>query len=196
MISRTRYHHKTEATKKMDSTPNSQGLRLHLGCGNKILPGWTNVDFLNPKADQEVDLFTFPWPWESSTVDEILMEQFLEHFPNLIDAVREIHRVLRNGGKIRVVVPHARSVTAHAVGHETMFSFITFDQLCDESEWFVQAYGCRFATISYRARILKLGALRWTPLDWVASRWPIFWEKMSFSILSPTEIEWIGSVVK
>lgn len=144
----------------------------------------------------KVDLFKSPWPWGDSTADEVLMAQFLEHFPNLIDAVREIHRVLRDGGRVRIVVPHARSVNAHAIGHETLFTYITFAQLCDDSEWFVKAYGCRFRTISYRARIMKLGRLSWTPFDSVASRWPLFWEKISFSIFSPTEIEWIGSAIK
>lgn len=180
----------------MDSSSNGHGLRLHLGCGSKILPGWTNVDLHNPKADMKVDLFKSPWPWGESTVDEILMEHFLEHFPDLIAAVLEIHRVLRNGGRVRIVVPHARSVNAHAIGHETLFSYTTFAQLCDESEWFIQAYRCRFRTIRYRARILKLGSVRWTPLDAVASWWPVFWEKLSFSVLSPTEIEWIGAAVK
>jgi SAM-dependent methyltransferase len=179
-----------------DMPPIGQRIRLHLGCGGKILPGWTNVDYHNPKADQKVDLFRYPWPWETSSVDEILMEQFLEHFPDLIEAVQEIHRVLKNGGTIRVVVPHARSVNAHAIGHETMFSYITFSQLSDNTEWFTHAHGCLFKTIKYRIRILKSGPLRWTPLDWIASRWPIFWEKASFSIFSPTEIEWIGEAIK
>ena len=179
-----------------DPESKEQKVRLHLGCGGRIYPDWTNVDYHNPRADMKVDLFSFPWPWKDSSVDEILMEQFLEHFPNLIDAVREVHRVLKPGGTFRAVVPHSRSINAYAIGHVTMFSRVTFAQLSDNSDWFSQAYGCRFQPLQYRVRILKLGRLRWTPFDWAASRWPYFWEKASFSLLSPTEIEWTGKALK
>ncbi|MEI8120593.1 MAG: methyltransferase domain-containing protein [bacterium] len=175
---------------------NAQKVRLHLGCGDERLEGWVNVDFHNPRADQSVDLFSQPWPWSDSSVDVVYMHHFLEHFPKLIETLREVHRILKPGGGFRVIVPYARGVHAHAIGHEQFFTYCTFEQLCNSSEWFARAHHILFEMVSYRVRLLKLPWLRWTPLDWPASHFPLFWEKIAFSVLTPTEIEWVGRAVK
>src|SRR6516162_1537826 len=54
------------------------GLKLNLGCGDKRIPGYINVDkFSNP--DLKHDLETFPWPWPDDSVSEILLIHVLEH---------------------------------------------------------------------------------------------------------------------
>lgn len=58
---------------------------LNLGCGNRPIKqeGWVNVDkFSNVGADQVVDLFKMPYPWEDNSVDGILCSHFLEHLPH------------------------------------------------------------------------------------------------------------------
>lgn len=51
--------------------------KLNLGCSDRIIPGFTSVD-LAPPADQIVDLSS-PWPWETSSVEEILALDVIEH---------------------------------------------------------------------------------------------------------------------
>ncbi len=171
-------------------------LRLHLGCGPNLLPGWVNVDFYNPKADQRIDLFQFPWPWATSSADEIFMSHFLEHFDDHMRALQEVHRVLKPGGRFRVIAPHAFSSNACSLGHRLFCTYITFRQLTLADEWFCRGTGCVFEEELLRLRVIKLPWLRWTPMDWLASRFPHFYEKCSFSFLDPTEIEWIGRAVK
>ncbi len=74
-------------------------MRLNLGCGSDIRPGYVNVDFRQlPGVDRIVDLSVFPWPFEDESADEILMLDFLEHFPysQTRRILLECHRVLRD----------------------------------------------------------------------------------------------------
>jgi len=85
-------------------------MKLNLGCGEDIKNGYVNVDFrkTHPSVTQ-VDLSKFPWPFETESADEILMLDFLEHFPYRQTSVLliECHRILKNGGDIVIQVPDA-----------------------------------------------------------------------------------------
>ncbi len=54
-------------------------LRLHLGCGETILPGYVNIDKYDPKADVMADICYLPY--DDYSVDEILCYQVIEHLP-------------------------------------------------------------------------------------------------------------------
>ena len=86
-------------------------LKLNLGCGEKIIPGYINVDkFGNP--DVKHNLEAFPWPWETNTVSEILLEHVLEHLGKDVEVYfgifKEMYRICTQGAKIKIIVPHFR----------------------------------------------------------------------------------------
>ena len=88
-------------------------MRLNLGCGDKKMPGWRNVDKIAMcDPDEVVDLEQLPWPWPDDSVDEILLSHVLEHLgqsPDIyLGIVKEVYRVCRNDAKITIVVPHPR----------------------------------------------------------------------------------------
>jgi SAM-dependent methyltransferase len=171
-------------------------MKLNLGCGNSQRVGYVNVDFYSPYADVQLDLFKLPWPWDDSSADEICAEHFLEHSTDLLFTIKEIHRILKPGGLFHVIVPHARSIHAHSLGHEQMFTYATFAQLCHDDEWYSQAHNVLFREVSFKASLLKMRKLKWTPLDYFASKYPMLWEKLAFGALTPTELEWKGMAVK
>lgn len=82
-------------------------MKLNLGCGQDIKPGYTNVDFRELPGAEKVDLSKLPWPWASESADEILMLDFLEHFPyrNTVTILQEAWRVLKKNGRLEVQVP-------------------------------------------------------------------------------------------
>jgi len=85
-------------------------MRLNLGCGYDIKHGYTNVDFRKTYPDvYECDLSKFPWPWATGEVDEILMLDFLEHFPyrDTERILLECFRVLKTSGEVVIQVPDA-----------------------------------------------------------------------------------------
>lgn len=86
-----------------------RGLKLHLGCGSRAMPGWVNVDaFEQLGLDLRWDLRD-ALPCESGIADLVYSEHVLEHFePEDADALlREVFRLLAPGGRIRIGVPDA-----------------------------------------------------------------------------------------
>lgn len=89
-------------------------IKLNLGCGEKILDGWINVDNraeLSQKYPIVVCDLNEGLPADDGTVDEILLDNVLEHFAS-DDAIRLLNRIgraLKSGGKVKIIVPHAHS---------------------------------------------------------------------------------------
>jgi SAM-dependent methyltransferase len=83
-------------------------LRLNLGCGEKPLEGFVNVDFRKlPGVDVVTDLSKLPWNFRDSEAEQILMLDFLEHFPyrSTEKILEECWRILKPGGILEVQVP-------------------------------------------------------------------------------------------
>jgi hypothetical protein len=88
-------------------------MRLNLGCGNRKVDGWLNVDKVSDcKPDQVVDLETLPWPWPADSVDEIVLSHVLEHLGAATDVYlgifKELYRISRNEACTTIIVPHPR----------------------------------------------------------------------------------------
>jgi len=89
--------------------PRDGVLKLHLGCGDLALPGWTNVDLAGSKADFIWDLRK-PLPILPGTVTAVFNEHFLEHLPlpAAMSILTQCHKLMAPGGIIRVGVPDFR----------------------------------------------------------------------------------------
>lgn len=79
--------------------------RLNLGSGSHLLDGFLNAD-VSPRADVYMDV-SRPLPLPDRSVDVVLCEEVIEHIP-FSDAsalARELARVLKPGGCVRVTTP-------------------------------------------------------------------------------------------
>ena len=84
-----------------------RNLRLHLGCGENLLPGWINIDLLEQAADAQLDLRE-DWPFPNEAAEYIYSEHTLEHFDFPTDVrhfLAETMRVLQPGGLTEIGVP-------------------------------------------------------------------------------------------
>ncbi|MGY0197476.1 methyltransferase domain-containing protein [Leptothrix sp. BB-4] len=85
-------------------------VRLNLGCGAKIWPGFVNVDLdqnwsgLSPDVIADV---TGPLPFPDGHADEVHAYHVLEHLPRwaVEDCLREWQRVLKPGGALVLELP-------------------------------------------------------------------------------------------
>jgi predicted SAM-dependent methyltransferase len=83
------------------------GVKLHFGCGSRILPGWVNIDGWSfPGIDFATDLRQ-PLPLDDASCQLIFTEHVFEHIDVdfRLPVLREFLRVLKPGGTLRIVVP-------------------------------------------------------------------------------------------
>lgn len=80
-------------------------MKLNLGANDRPFEGFLSVDIV-PPADYIADL-SQPWPWDNSSVDEILAFDVIEHLPDKRLTLNEMWRVLKPGGIARIQVPDA-----------------------------------------------------------------------------------------
>lgn len=82
-------------------------LKLHLGCGNKYIPGFIHVDIIkHPHVDLIANVDSLPMI-ESNSVDLVYSCHILEHFNKrgVVLALTEWRRILKSGGILRLSVP-------------------------------------------------------------------------------------------
>jgi len=89
-------------------------LRLNLGCGDKILPGYVNVDVVQARAGMRPDVICDLHdlaPFDDASADEILSVHVVEHFWRweVRDVLREWVRVLKPGGRMVIECPNIAS---------------------------------------------------------------------------------------
>jgi len=103
-----------EALKQTGRLTVGESIRLNLGCGDKILPGYINVDVVSERAGNKPDFVTDIRSLEGipdSFADEVLAVHVVEHFWRweVLDILKEWCRVLKPGGKIILECPNLRS---------------------------------------------------------------------------------------
>jgi predicted SAM-dependent methyltransferase len=81
-------------------------MKLNLGCGDKILDGYINIDLVNPNADKLHDCTDLSFI-EDNQADEILAVAILEHIHPLkvMESLKEWFRVLKPSGRLIIEVP-------------------------------------------------------------------------------------------
>ena len=101
--------------------------KLNLGSGDFYKQGYVNVDVsAGGKPDVVHDLSEFPYPFGDDAFDLVEADHCLEHLPTPFAAMREIHRITRAGGTVRIRVPHfSRGLThpEHKAGFDVTFPY-------------------------------------------------------------------------
>lgn len=112
-------------------------VKLNLGTGHRPKDGFYSVDLVEMDGiDVVADLNDGLPDLPDNSVDEIMTQHTLEHVQNFMPLMRELHRVVRPGGKITITVPHFSNVFGFSdpthvrfFGLYTMYYFVdTNDQ--------------------------------------------------------------------
>lgn len=89
-------------------------IKLNLGCGDKILPGYVNVDVVQERAGHQPDVncdIRALTVFEDNYADEVMAIHVVEHFWRweVVDVIKEWVRVLKPGGKMILECPNLKS---------------------------------------------------------------------------------------
>lgn len=85
-------------------------MKLHIGCGSNILPGYINIDEYNPNAD--VNLNVMEMNYDDESIDVVEGYMILEHL-TLSDArklLKKLYKMLKKGGRLILEVPDMEKV--------------------------------------------------------------------------------------
>ena len=101
---------------------------LNIGAGHSRIPGFINID-ISERADVSLDLGCDPLPFADDSIDTVISIHTLEHIPNYLFALSEIHRVLRHDAVLLLKLPYVTLTESHLVNpyHQHNFSERSFD---------------------------------------------------------------------
>jgi predicted SAM-dependent methyltransferase len=90
-------------------------MKLDIACGanKKTEEGvvWTGIDIAPIEGVDIVhDLNVYPWPIEDNSVDEAWCSHYIEHTPDLMKFMNEVHRIMKPGAKVTFISPYYSSV--------------------------------------------------------------------------------------
>jgi predicted SAM-dependent methyltransferase len=90
-------------------------MRLHLGCGDKHIDGFINVDIRKTSATDITDNVVYLMKFDKKSVDLIYASNVLEHIDKFqyMYAMKNWYRVLKDGGMLRVSVPDFEAMCAY-----------------------------------------------------------------------------------
>ena len=150
--------------------PSGPGQVLDIGCGNRKYPGAIGMDISgDTEADIIHDLDVYPWPLEDDSVDQVLMQDVIEHIAEPYRLMAELHRICRSDARVQLRTPHYSSVLAYSdPTHRHAFSALGIRSLAEPG--FSHYSAARFDVISVTIdtwlpyRLLGIGkvANRWT----------------------------------
>lgn len=107
-------------------------MKLNIGCGNKVVNGYIGVDKFQCEAAEYIcDIENEKLPFEDNTVEDIILDNVIEHFQDIPTVINELVRVSSKGAVIKIITPHFSSLDSWMdpthVHHLSYFSFDHFE---------------------------------------------------------------------
>lgn len=107
-------------------------MKLNLGCGNNRKQDFVGVDFAPCDAADILADLTGTLPFTESSIDEIWLDNVIEHIQDIPKLMRELHRICRDGAIITLITPHFASADSWRdpthVHHLSFFSMDHFQR--------------------------------------------------------------------
>ena len=178
---------------------------LDVGCGWNKVPGAIGIDS-NPRAHADVvhDLGVVPYPFPDNEFDEIVCRHVIEHVPDVMALVSELHRIAKPGARLTIVTPHYTNPDwATDPTHRNHFNSYSFNCFIDDRQLFPFYTQVRLKVI--RTYVSLANLWRAIGLEFLVNldqRWPSFrftrkfWEFYLNMVFRGKELQMEFQVVK
>ncbi len=134
---------------------------LDVGCGTNKTEGAIGLDN-NPRTAADVihDLGDIPYPFVDSEFDLIVSNHVVEHVPDVMAFISELHRITRPGGRIKLITPHYTNPDwANDPTHRNHINSYTFNTFMAGREVFDFYTDIRLKPVSCYVSLLGLWRL-------------------------------------
>jgi predicted SAM-dependent methyltransferase len=111
-------------------------MKVHLGCGTKILSGWVNCDIQNLPGVDIVSSFE-TLSFESESLSEVYACHMLEHFSrhDISSIIAKLNGWLKVGGKLWIAVPDFEACARHYSKYHDVQALIGLTMGGQKNEW-------------------------------------------------------------
>jgi len=178
---------------------------LDVGCGRNKTPGAIGMD-ANPKTHADVihDLGNVPYPFADDEFDEIVSFHVIEHVPDVMAFVTELHRIAKPGGRIKIVAPHYSNPDwATDPTHRNHLNSYSFNCFIDDRQLFPFYTEVRLKPI--RTYVSLANLWRSLGMEFIVNldqRWPAFrfarkfWEFYLCNVIRGKELRFDLEAIK
>ena len=121
-------------------------MRLNIGCGNKPKEGYIGVDCFPAAAVDVLCDVNHGLPFRADSVDAVYLDNIIEHVDSILEFMKEISRVCRDGAPVTVITPHFSSWDSwRDPTHRHHLSYFAMDHFA--SSWIADYAGCRMDVV-------------------------------------------------
>ena len=178
---------------------------LDVGCGANKHEGAIGLDN-NPRTNADVihDLGELPYPFHDNEFDMVVSNHVVEHVPDVMAFIGELHRVTRNGGRIKLLTPHYTNPDwANDPTHRNHINSYTFNTFLAGRQVFDFYTDVRLNPI--RTYVSLLGLWKALGIELIVNldtKWPSmrftrkFWEQYLSYIFRGKELQFEFEVIK
>ncbi|MBP6003559.1 MAG: methyltransferase domain-containing protein [Pyrinomonadaceae bacterium] len=190
----------------MDAMLSSNPMKiLDVGCGANKTAGAIGLDN-NPRTAADVihDLGDIPYPFADNEFDLCVSNHVVEHVPDVMAFIGELHRITKPGGRIKLLTPHYTNPDwANDPTHRNHINSYTFNTFMADRQVFDFYTDVQLKPISTYVSLLSLwkalGIEFFVNLDQRSSGLRFlrkFWEHYLSYIFRGKEIRFEFEVVK
>lgn len=104
---------------------------LDIGCGSKKLPGAVGLDLASHAGVDVVANAGLGLPFRDASFGRICLRHIVEHVPDLVAFMAEVHRVARPGALVYILTPHFSAAASYTdPTHVRHLGYFSLDYVC------------------------------------------------------------------